>query len=408
MRGILAATLLFCVDGLLQAQDAPVVSLGRPVALPADGTPTNVDNANVKLISYQPPTSLPDPAVVQTQAPFQSGPTLAPAPSNYQPAPGPPSPEPYNCGVSNQPPGSSGTGFWDGCKNLWSKGVSVFEPEAGHTPFQSDQAFNEFISPVSNPFFSEDPRALTEFRPIFIFQEAPDHNATFHGATIEFFGAQGRLAVTNWLSFEITKLGGIWFQPHDDAAVGDEGGFAELMLGPKFTVFRCESTGTVVALGLTFDIPAGSSKAFQDTGTLSLIPYVSVAQRVVKTPYGTLNVMDTLGYNVSIDNERTSDIFSSLHFDFDVANLHKIYPLIEFNWFYYTSNGNSAPFDFEGRDLFNFGSMNVSGKTELSMAIGMRYKFCENIQVGLAGEVPLTSPRGLMDYRITFDLIFRF
>src|SRR5207248_5732234 len=61
--------------------------------------------------------------------------------------------------------------------------------------FQSDHAFDNFtcrgdlISPVSNPFFFEDPRALTEVRPIFIYQTAPS-NSPLRGGSSEFFGTQ--------------------------------------------------------------------------------------------------------------------------------------------------------------------------------------------------------------------------
>ena len=58
-------------------------------------------------------------------------------------------------------------------------------------PFQSDHNFDHFISPVSDPFYFEDPRALTELRPIFMFQSIPHNNPVFHGGNIEFFGTQG-------------------------------------------------------------------------------------------------------------------------------------------------------------------------------------------------------------------------
>src|SRR5437016_4990580 len=62
----------------------------------------------------------------------------------------------------------------------------------------------------------------------------------------------------------------------------------------------------------------------------------------------------------------------------------------------------------EGRDLFNFGSTSVSGHSEVSLAVGARYKVNESLQFGLIAEVPLTAHRDLMDYRVTFDVIFRY
>src|SRR5262249_32913993 len=143
-------------------------------------------------------------------------------------------------------------------------------------------------------------------------------------------------------------------------------GFAEFMLGPKFTFYRCEATKTVVAAGLNFDLPIGNKDVFQNTGTLSLIPYISVAQNFLKSSYGSFNFMNTTGYSFSTDNERTDFFYSSFHLDYDVLNLSKIYPLIEMNWFHYTTNGDHpTTFGFEGRDLINFGSGNIAGRDNL-------------------------------------------
>src|SRR5262249_20160296 len=39
--------------------------------------------------------------------------------------------------------------------------------------FGSDCDFDDFVSPISNPFLAEDPRSLTELRPIFLWQTIP-------------------------------------------------------------------------------------------------------------------------------------------------------------------------------------------------------------------------------------------
>ena len=190
------------------------------------------------------------------------------------------------------------------------------------------------------------------------------------------------------------------FQPHV--------GFSEVLFGPKFTFLRSEATKTLGAVGLTIDIPAGDKSVLQDTGSLSLVPYLSMAQSFWCTKYGSMQAMGTVGYNLGVDNKRSDDLFLSLHLDYDVANLHVIYPLVEMNFFFYTSNGKANAINFEGRDLFNFGSTSVSGHSEVSIAAGARYKLNENIQFGLVAEVPLTNERDLMAYRFTFDVIFRY
>jgi hypothetical protein len=168
----------------------------------------------------------------------------------------------------------------------------------------------------------------------------------------------------------------------------------------------------VAAAGLFFQIPAGSGKVFQDTGTLSLVPYVTVGQNFGRLPqgFGSFNAIATTGYSFSVDKSRSDYYYLSAHLDFDVANLHRFWPLIEMNWYHYTTAGNGPPLGFEGTDLVNFGSSDPGNRDFLTIGPGIRYKFafCENLQTGLAVEFPLTSQKELTSYRVTFDIIFRY
>jgi hypothetical protein len=385
--------------------NAPLVTLGRPVALGAvvdkSLTASSMADSQIRPAAY----TSPAPATSVAQAPPPNTPVLS-LPPLSAPAIPTSSAEQYNCGVVTKSPGTEES-FWDKCK-----GAVTGLPSAvtGRALFQSDHAFDGFISPVTNPFYFEDPRSLTEVRPLFIYQSTPTGNPIFHGGDIEYLGLQGRLALTDCFSLVMTKFGEVWIEPHDGTpAFQDHAGFAELIIGPKVTFWRNESTGTLAAAGLNFDIPTGSAKVLQDTGTLTLEPYISAGQSFCRTSYGTFHALGTLGFNLSIDNQRSDNVFTSLHLDFDYGDLHKIYPLLEFNWFYYTSNGNVQPINFEGRDLFNSGSTMISGHNEVTIAPGIRYKVNECFQLGFAAEFQLTNPsRSVTDYRLMVDLIFRY
>src|SRR5207302_12566 len=125
-------------------------------------------------------------------------------------------------------------------------------------------------------------------------------------------------------SIVMNKLGGVWSSAHSDDGTGDfigsHSGFAELNIGPKYTFLRNEQTGTIGALGLTFDIPAGDHKVFQDVGDLSMTPYISMAQNLRWGSFGSFNLMGTLGYSFATDNKRTDLFFTSFHVDYDIAN----------------------------------------------------------------------------------------
>jgi hypothetical protein len=207
----------------------------------------------------------------------------------------------------------------------------------------------------------------------------------------------------------MNKLGFIWEEPHNAVdGFAPHVGFSEVWLGPKYTFLRNENTNTLGAVGLTFQIPAGPRKVFQNTGDLSLVPYLSLGQNFWRTSYGSVNALGTLGYSLATDNKRSEYFFLSAHLDYDVANLHKFYPLIELNWTQFTVSGTTTNLGFEGRDLINFGSANIAGNTNLTLATGFRYKFSEAIQMGLGTEWPIVGRRDLMDFRLTADLIFRY
>lgn len=396
----------------------PVASadLGRPVPLDSsDPVHLVAPTTGVAPVAWQPVVA---PPVFRGQ-----GPDLPPIPpvGLYGPSPVPPpttttsnapyGPPPgdlgYNAGVAVDRP-LKGT-FWE---SICGWCGHVFHPTSGCNQglFQSDQGFKDFfISPVTNPFYFEDPRSLTEVRPLFIYQKAPNSNPIFAGGNSEFYGLQARLAICENFSVVFPKIGFVTLNPHAPVGEFQEAtGVSELVLGPKITFLRLPCHGTVAAAGVNFDIPLGPHKVFQDTGTLSIDPYVTLAQNINLRSWGSINLMSELGYSIGIDNRRSDFLHSAFHIDYDIANMHKFYPLFEVNWFQYTMNGKAQPINFEGTDLVNFGATNVSGQTIITLGPGLRYKFCEAVQLGAAAEWAVTKHKDLTDFRLTFDVIFRY
>lgn len=274
--------------------------------------------------------------------------------------------------------------------------------------FRSDHAFDGFISPVTNPFLFEDPRSLTEARPIFIIQKMPSGQADFQGGNITFFGVQARVAFTDRFSFVFNKLGGIWINPGSNSIIEPQSGFAELWFGPKFTFIRNEECGSLLAGGLQFQAPIGSSNAFQHNGSLSLVPYASYAQSLFRDfSAGTINTMLNTGYSFGTTSARSDYWYLSAHIDLDVMNGHHFYPLFEMNYYLMTKDGSTTNIGSEGRDLINFGGQ-AAGKGLLTGAFGARLKVTENAQLGGAFEIPFAGPRDLFQYRFTLDFILRY
>ncbi len=306
--------------------------------------------------------------------------------------------------------------FWDRCKDFCTGICGDHASSSGRCLFQSDHAFDYFASPVTNPFLFEDPRALTELKPLFIYAGAPSTNPIFKGGNEEYYGLQARLAFTERLSVTINELGFITLNPFNPGA-GPPGefsqstGFAQIGIAPKYTFLRSEELKLVMAGGLIFQIPAGSPKVFQNTGTLGLVPFLSAAKNFcLPAGWGSTNVMATTGYDFSVDNQRSEFYYLNLHWDYNIANTNMFFPFLEMSYFHYTRGGNAnvPGFGFEGLGLVNFGSKNVGGRDFLGISPGIRFKLNEHIQAGAAVTWPLLKQKEINDYTLTFDIIFRY
>ena len=377
-----------------------------------------------------PPRSSDDvPAVtpVTYQEPIQT--VSAPAPdgqyqSMYQPPPPapppgvpPPPPPPYGAPQGEYIPNpqygqpvAQPNSFWDSVQHWFTA------PGGGKGGFcYCDHEMDGFASPITNPFFMEDPRALTEIKPLFILQDSPNRNPIFGGGNSYFYGVQGRVAFCDSLSLVVNKLGFVTFDPNNPTPdLGKNTGFAEVNVGPKWTFLHTtqSTTGasTAAAVGVNFDLAIGSSEVLQNTGSLSVDPYFSIAQSFWRTSFGQVDVMNTTGVAIGADGKRADIFHSGLHFDYDIANAKRWYPCLELNWFHYLRSGNAHD-DLdgtEGLDLGNFGSTSAAQRDFVSIAPGFRYKFSEKCQLGIAAEFPVTSPRDIQDFRLTLDFIFRF
>lgn len=273
--------------------------------------------------------------------------------------------------------------------------------------FCSDREFDTFISPVTNPFLFEDPRSSSEVRPLGIYQRIPTSQPNFQGGSLWYVGVRGSLAITNRLSVTLNKIGLSGVTASGDSDLGSHTGLSELWFGPKVTILRDVDFGTLLAAGLQFQVPLGSSAVYQNTGKLGLVPYVSVGQTFLKTRFGGFNALANAGYSYSVNNLRSDYFYASGHVSFDLMNRQKFFPLAEVNWFQYTTNGNAQFLAGEGRDLVNFGSL-AKGSSLLTGALGARYRLSKSLEFGGAFEVPLAGNRDFFRYRFLFDIIYRF
>ena len=274
--------------------------------------------------------------------------------------------------------------------------------------WQSDHAYPNFVSPISNPFLAEDPRSLTELRPLFLYQTIPNDNFPMRGGNVMYFGLQGRLAFTERFSLVLHKFGGLSLNPGDTSAIPSGNGFGEIWLSPKFAFWRDLDKQSIWSGGLMFQIPTGSSSVFQNTGSLSIVPYVSYGRRLFCTSAGDINLMNSVGYAFSSGNERSDYLYDTASLSWDAGGWHWLFPMLEMSWFHYTSDGSTRPnYTIEGRDMANLGA-HASGTDYLTIAPGVRFKVSESIQFGVSTEFPLLGGEDLMSFRLGLDFIWRY
>jgi hypothetical protein len=413
LRSLFGVATIGLIFGLAGASAEPprAVSLGCP--RPLSAAPEAPVDADVLPAAFEPD---PPPAIKVIAPAYDSPAPFSPPDFNIQPNtsryPAPPADSFPDNGYGVTRPKKKESGFLHRT-NFGEEIGEFFNPGTGveknwRSWFQSDHCFDYFISPVSNSFLFEDPRALTEVRPIFMIQAIPNSNPAFLGGNAEFFGLQARLAIGERFSLTLNKLG--WTAINSGSGAPAPGGvaFSELQMGAKYTFLRAVDARMIGAAGVLFHLPVGGPSVYQDTGSLSIVPYFSFGKNFFETRFGSLNFLNTTGYSFATDSFRTDYFYSSFHLDWDIANLHRYYPLIEFSWFQYIRSGTAQPLGTEGRDLANIGSTDVGGRANFHGAVGMRYKFSEASQVGFAFEYPLSGRRDMLNYRFTIDFIWRY
>jgi hypothetical protein len=259
----------------------------------------------------------------------------------------------------------------------------------------SDHCFDDFISPMTNPVFFEDPRNLTEARVIFLNHKVP---LTAGGGDIQLYATQLRAALTDRLSLIASKDGYIVSQ---NPVVGD--GWADVSAGVKYLLYSDSAAQQLLSAGVVYEIPLGTHDARQGQGDGTFDLFLTGGSRIGCHGHW----IGAGGIVLPTDDEANSTwCYISNHFDYEFYP--GVYALTEFNWYHWLESGGNGIPGIEGGDLFNFGSTGVAGNNIVTGAFGLKYKPSGHTEIGVAWEVPLTERRDVLENRLTFDWIFRY
>jgi hypothetical protein len=284
---------------------------------------------------------------------------------------------------------------WTGCDCYCNSSCDSGMCGLGSLIQPSDHCYDDFISPITNPVFFEDPRNLTEARLIFLNHKVP---LAAGGGDVQLYALQIRAALTDRLSLIATKDGYI---VSDNPVVGD--GWADISAGLKYLLYSDPASQTLASGGVVYEIPIGSHNAQQDNGDGTFDLFLTGGSQICCNGHW----IGAGGFVLPTDDEANSTwCYISNHFDYEFHS--GWYALMEYNWYHWLESGSNGIPGVEGGDLFNFGSTGVAGNDIVTGAFGVKYKPSANMEIGVAWELPLTERRDVLENRLAFDWILRY
>ncbi|TWT82660.1 hypothetical protein CA13_41230 [Planctomycetes bacterium CA13] len=272
----------------------------------------------------------------------------------------------------------------------------------------SDRCFDDFISPMIDFVHFEDPRNLTELRPIFVTHQFPNTLGPANipaGGSIQLFALQFRLALTDRLSLIAVKDG--YIIDNTEGALDGliASGWADVTAGLKYNLVRNVQTGTLLSGGFTYEIPLGSEQTGQAVGDGQFHFFATGGQRLLD---GNAHVLSSVGLQLPVDQDvQSTTVHWNNHLDVKVTD--SVYLLTENSWWHWVDDaGVGAPLGVSGQDLLNLGVTNVEGNDLVTQNVGMKYKPRRNFEAGVAYEFPLTDFKDVIEDRVMVDMIFRY
>ncbi|WP_419188952.1 hypothetical protein [Stieleria marina] len=298
-------------------------------------------------------------------------------------------------------PGCSDLGCDSGCDSACFDRISDKLDLCGWVR-PSDRCFDDFISPMINFVFFEDPRNVTELRPIFVTHNVPE---SLGGGSIQLYALQFRIALTERLSLIAVKDG--YIVDNTDGAIDTllDDGWADVSAGLKYNLLRDVESGTLASFGFTYEIPLGSEKALQGLGDGEFHVFGTAGQRLLD---GNAHILSSVGYRFPVDDDvQSSSIHWSNHLDVKLTD--RVYAFTENAWWHWTDDADTGlALGVAGQDLFNLPVNNVDGNDLVTQNVGLKFKPRRSLEAGIAYEFPLTGFEDVIEDRVTLDLIMRY
>lgn len=261
----------------------------------------------------------------------------------------------------------------------------------------SDHCFDDFVSPLSNPFYFEDPRSLTEVRGIFIENSLP---SDVQGGDFQLYAAQLRGRVTDRWSIIAPRLGVF----NVNQSGGDTpNGFLAAPVGFKYNFLRDPQRQLIASCGLTYFIK-GSGDAFANFGDGDYHLFLSGGAQIFERSHW----VSGTGFRLPGDrNWGTQLWYWSNQWDYEIRD--GLYLLSGVNWFHWMSNsGLNSGSSVTGLDILNIPVQGVAGDNVVTGVAGVKLKPSRHLEIGTGFEFPLSNRTDILRNRLYVDFIFRY
>lgn len=285
----------------------------------------------------------------------------------------------------------------------------------------TSDAFANARRPITNPTLFDLALPTTNLHPIVMFHRLPDFVQTTAGPVpmggdVQVYALQFEIALSERLSLVATKDGYVDINPDTTPLWSDQSGFANLGAGLKYAFILDPAAGNALSGTVTFELPTGNHDVFQGEGKGGVNLILSGLKMI-----GDWEFAGGAGVQIPLSQQQSTSSFVSAHASYEVCKYFT--PLVELNWYhvldtgdgrrnFFSQAGGLVPViaQFEGGDLLNFGARNAFANRDfVTAAVGFRSRLFDNVDAGLAYELPLTSEQnGIMKDRITVDVVWKF
>jgi len=283
--------------------------------------------------------------------------------------------------------------------------------------FGGNHNFDNFIGWMSNPVQNIDPRAVTEFVPLFVggwfssSRALPSGSSWAIGPAINIALSERFCFGLNQGGYPVVDINGRssgFFRDrfgrlHDrlEAATGQREGWLNLGGFAQYTFIENVPEQFLVTGGMRIEVPSGSQNLFQGNGPVYLTPYLTFGKE-----YGNWHLLGTTGYEfpTASGTATTNTFFGNVHIDRQTFGW--LYPLVEFNCNYHvTSVAVDLPLrrGFIGLDNFQ------SEGNFVSVAAGANAVIIKSrLEFGAVYTTPIAIQHNFSANGLVAKLVFRF